>query len=249
MHILAVANQKGGVAKTTSTAILGTILSRQGHVVHLVDMDPQANLSESFGVEDEEGVFFEALKARGPLPIVRLNDNLTLTPSSIDLARAETEFLGNHGREYLLKTCLEKMELPSNAIVLIDCPPSLALLATNCFAATEGLIVPMKPGGFELKAVRHLTEAVRELKELVNPKLKIVGVVLTEANTRRKVTPLVIDEVRQVYPILGVIPQDVELVEATAGGDTLKLKRSTGLKAYEGVVNRLGEELAWLNSK
>lgn len=248
MHVLAVGNQKGGVAKTTSAAALGAILSRQGRTVHLVDMDPQANLSEAFGYEDPDGVLFQALKSRGPLPVVRLSETLTLTPSSIDLARAETEFLGEPGREYMLKTCLEKTDLPADAVVIIDCPPSLAVLATNCFTATEALLVPMKPGGFELRAVGHLTEVVRILKERVNPSLRIVGVVLTEAKKRRAITPQVIEEVGRVYPVLGVIPEDADLVYATTGGTTLKLKRSSALEAYKEVVNRLGEELPWLKS-
>jgi chromosome partitioning protein len=255
MHVLAIGNQKGGVAKTTSAAALGVILSRRGKAVHLIDMDPQANLSEAFGVEDGEGLLFQALRQRGPLPVVRLSDTLTLTPSSIDLARAETEFLGEPGREYMLKTCLEKTELPGHVpangdvVVIIDCPPSLAVLATNCLTATEALLVPMKAGGFELRAVGHLTDVVRLLKERVNPGLRIVGVVLTEAKKRRAITPQVIEEVGRLYPVLGVIPEDAELVYATTGGTTLKLKRSTALEEYRKVVDKLGEELAWLNVK
>src|SRR3954471_8308218 len=106
MHVLAVGNQKGGVAKTTTAAALGVILSRGGRPVHLVDMDPQANLTAAFGQADPEGVLYQALKSRSPLPVMRLGDNLSLTPSSIDLARGESEFLGEPGREYMLKTCL-----------------------------------------------------------------------------------------------------------------------------------------------
>src|SRR5512144_1926971 len=134
MRVLAVGNQKGGVAKTTSVAALGAILSRC-RAVHMVDMDPQANLTAAFGQSDPEGLLYRAMKDRGPLPVVALRDNLTLTPASIDLARGESEFLGEPGREYMLKTCLEKTPLPEGTVVLIDCPPSLAVLATNCFTA------------------------------------------------------------------------------------------------------------------
>lgn len=120
MHVFAVGNQKGGVAKTTSAAALGVILSREGRAVHLVDMDPQANLTAAFGQSDPEGLLYQAMKNRSPLPVVTLGENLTLTPASIDLARGESEFLGEPGREYMLKTCLEKTTLPEGAVVMID---------------------------------------------------------------------------------------------------------------------------------
>ncbi|WP_435022759.1 ParA family protein (plasmid) [Tundrisphaera sp. TA3] len=240
---------KGGSCQDNLNGCIGSAPQSAGKRVHLVDMDPQANLTESFGYEDTEGVLYQALKSRGPLPVVELAENLSITPSSIDLAKAETELLAETAREYMLKTCLEKTDLPKDTLVIIDCPPSLAVLATNCFTSAEGIIVPMKAGGFELRAVGHLTEVVRVLKEYVNKQLKIVGVILTEANSRRAITQQVIEEVKQIYPVLGQIRQDVDLVEAAAGGGMLKLKRSTALEDYGVVVKKLGEELPWLKSK
>ena len=248
MHVLAVGNQKGGVAKTTSAAALGVVLSRQGRPVHLIDMDPQANLTAAFGQTDPEGVLYQALKQRAPLPLLRLADNLTLTPSSIDLARGESEFLGEPGREYMLKTCLEKTELPENTVVIIDCPPSLAVLATNCFTAAESLVVPVKPGGFELRAIAQLTEVVRVLKERVNRELQIVGAILTDCQARRAITPQVETELGQFYRVLGQVRSDSKLLYATTDGGMLDLKRSAALEDYESVVERLKEELPWLQS-
>ncbi len=248
MHVLAVGNQKGGVAKTTSAAALGVVLSREGRPVHLVDMDPQANLTAAFGQTDPEGLLYQAMKNRGPLPLVRLGENLTLTPSSIDLARGESEFLGEPGREYMLKTCLEKTELPEGTVVIIDCPPSLAVLATNCFTAAESLVVPVKPGGFELRAIAQLTEVVRVLKERVNRELQIVGAILTDCQARRAITPQIEAEVGQFYRVLGQVRSDSKLLYATTNGGMLDLKRSTALEDYENVVNRLKEELPWLRS-
>ena len=124
MTVLAIVNQKGGVGKTTTTAALGVILARQGRAVHLVDMDHQADLTSALGQADEKGLLYEALTKRGPLPVVPVGENLTLTPSSIDLAGGETAFVSAVGREYLLKTCLAKTDLPKDVTVLIDCPPS-----------------------------------------------------------------------------------------------------------------------------
>lgn len=250
MHVLAVGNQKGGVAKTTSAAAIAVILSREGRAVHLVDMDPQANLTAAFGQTDPEGLLYQAMKNRGPLPVVQLGEKLTLTPSSIDLARGESEFLGEPGREYMLKTCLEKTELPERegTVVIIDCPPSLAVLATNCFTAAEWLIVPVKPGGFELRALAQLTEVVRVLKERVNRQLQIVGAILTDCQARRSITPQIESEVGQFYRVLGQVRSDSKLLYATTEGGILDLKRSSALEDYENVVNRLKEELEWLRS-
>src|SRR5438132_11717566 len=123
MHVIAVANQKGGVGKTTTAAVLATLLSRAGQRVHVVDMDPEASLTSAFGRRDDEGVRYRAMSERGPLPIFPLADFLTFTPSTIDLARGESQFMGEPGREFILQTCLEKSVLSKEAIVLLDCPP------------------------------------------------------------------------------------------------------------------------------
>ena len=123
--------QKGGTAKTTSTAALGVLLSRQGTPVHLVDMDPQASLTRAFGVIDETDRLYNSLTDRARLPVEKIAENLTVTPSTIELFRAETDLLSEPGREFFLKTCLEKMAIPENAVVFVDCPPSLGVLAVN----------------------------------------------------------------------------------------------------------------------
>ena len=145
MVVIAIVNQKGGVGKTTTTAALGVLLARQGRGVHLVDMDHQADLTSAFGHNDPDGLLYQALTRRGPLPVQQVGDNLTLTPSSIDLAEGETAFVSAVGREFLLKTCLAKSSLADDAIVLIDCPPSLGVLTSNCLAVANALIVVVKP--------------------------------------------------------------------------------------------------------
>src|SRR4051812_39499024 len=112
MRVLAIGNQKGGVAKTTTAAVLGMLLSRAGHRVHLIDMDPQASLTSTFGRRDDDGYLYDAMSNRKPLLVVPLEDRLTLTPSSIDLGQGEYEFLAQHGREFMLKSCLERTDLP-----------------------------------------------------------------------------------------------------------------------------------------
>lgn len=249
MYVLAVGNQKGGVAKTSTAAALGVIFSREGQPVHIIDMDPQADLTTAFGQADPEGELHQALKSRGPLPMVRLSETLTLTPSSIDLARGESEFLGEPGREYMLKTALEKTELPEKTLVIIDCPPSLGVLTTNSFTTANAVLVPLKPGGFELRALVNLAEVVQVLKERVNQQLEILGIVLTECQSRRAITRQVEEEVSQFYPVLGRVRSDANLVYATTGGGILEWKRSNAFSDYEALAGELKERASWLKSK
>ena len=246
MKVLAVGNQKGGTAKTTTAAALAVILSRTGRRVHVVDMDPQASLTAAFGQTEPEGLLYQAMVRKGPLPVVTLADNLTLTPSSIDLARGESEFLGTVGREYFLQTCLEKSELDEDTAVIIDCPPSLGVLAVNCLTAADTLIVVVQPGGFELRALAHLEEMVMLLKERINPRLSIGGAILTNCHHRRAITAQVEDEVKNHYPVLGKVRSEAELLYATTEGRIHRLTRSAALDDYADVVVRLGEALPWL---
>jgi chromosome partitioning protein len=119
-------------------------------------MDPQASLTRAFGHHDGTDGLYNALTDRAGLPVQTVFDNLSLSPSTIELARAETELLAEPAREYFLRTCLEKTQLPSNALVLLDTPPSLGILAVNCLAAAGGMIAVIQPGGFELHALVHL---------------------------------------------------------------------------------------------
>ena len=129
MTIIAIANQKGGTAKTTSTAAIGVHLGRLGVPTHLIDMDPQADLSAAFGITDDSNGLLSSLECADALPIVRVSENLTLSPSSLQLLRCETEFLSRPSREFVLRSAIERTELPNDAIVLVDCPPSLGVLS------------------------------------------------------------------------------------------------------------------------
>ena len=245
MSVLAIVNQKGGVGKTTTTAALGVLLARQGRGVHLVDMDHQADLTSAFGQTDADGQLYDALTKRGPLPVVPLAENLTLTPSSIDLAGGETQFVSAVGREYLLRTCLSKSSLPENTTVLIDCPPSLGVLTSNCLAVADALIVVVKPGGFEMRAVATLEELVKTYREQVNPGLTIAGVIMTEVHPRRAINEVVEDEIGQLYPLLGKIRAESELMYATSEARILKLTRSKALDDYEAAAEKLKEVMQW----
>jgi chromosome partitioning protein len=215
------------------------LLSRGGTQVHLIDMDPQASLTRAFGCSDNTDGLYNALSSRAGLPVQTVFDRLTLTPSTIQLARAETELLSEPGREFFLRTSLEKTSLPSNAVVLLDCPPSLGVLAVNCLTAAGGLLAVIQPGGFELHALAHLHVTTQAIRERVNPDLHILGAVITNAHRRRVITDQVRMEVGHLYPLLGTIRADARLLYATTAGAIHRLTRSKALDDYAKVVEQL----------
>lgn len=246
MNVIAIGNQKGGTAKTTTAAALAVLLSRAGIPTHVVDMDPQASLTMAFGKFDADGLLYEALRQRGALPVVRLAENLTLTPSSIDLSRGETQFISEPAREFLLQTCLEKTALPNETTIILDCPPSLGVLSIACLTASQRLCVVVQPGGFELRTLVHLNDTVHLLNQYVNPNLTIAGAVLTNCHSRRAITEQVHEEVSGYYPVLGQVRADARLLYATTAGKVYHLTRSKALDDYMDVVANLREVLPWL---
>lgn len=245
MKIIAIANQKGGTAKTTSTAALGILLSRRGIRVHLVDADPQANLSQAFGIVDANDRFSCSLLDGAELPIDEIGENLSITPGSVALATSETQLLTAPGREYFLRASLEKTRLLENAVVLVDSPPSLGILAANCLTAAGGLIVAVQPGGFELHALASLETSVRMIRERVNPDLNVLGILLTNCHPRRRITQQVSEEVAQLHSVLGSIRTDARLLYATTAGSILALRRSNAMDDYSAVIDRLEAEISW----
>ena len=239
MKIIAITNQKGGTAKTTTTAAIAVLLARGGTPTHVVDMDPQASLTRAFGMEDETDGLYRSLTDRSGLPVRTVSRNLTVTPSTIELGKAETELLAETGREFFLRTSLEKTALPENAVVLLDCPPSLGVLAVNCLTTAGGMIAVVQPGGFELHALAHLHVTSQAIQERVNPDLQILGAVITNAHRRRRITDQVRIEVGRLYPVLGTIRADARLLYATTAGTIQDLTRSKALDDYAKVVQHL----------
>jgi chromosome partitioning protein len=149
------------------------------------------------------------------------------------------ELLHEPGREFFLKTCLEKTQLPANTIVLLDCPPSLGVLAVNCLACSGGLIAVIQPGGFELHALVHLHITIDAIQQRVNPDLHILGAIITNAHRRRKITGQVATEISRLYPILGTARSDSKLLYATTAGQVHLLNSSKALNDYAEVISRL----------
>ncbi len=246
-RIVAIANQKGGVGKTTTVINLGAALAAYEHRVLLVDMDPQANCTSGVGVEPREGeptsyqllvggtAVGEAVRATG-FP------NLSLVPATADLAGAEVELVGLVGREFRLRDALARLEGPE--VVLVDCPPSLGLLTVNALAAADSLLVPVQCEYFALEGISELMRTVDQVRRYLNPRLELEGVVLTMYDERTNLAQQVADEVRGFFGDLvyeTVVPRNVRLAEAPSFGKPILAYdlRCRGAQAYL----RLGREL------
>ena len=237
--IIAIANQKGGTAKTTTAAAFGVLMAKAGLRTHLVDMDPQASLTSAFGLSDAQGRLHASMCERTALPVVEVAENLTITPSSIDLSRGETQFMAETGREFILQTCLRSTDLPEDATVILDCPPSLGVLSINCLTAASHVCVVVQPGGFELRTLVHLNETVRLLQERINPRLTVAGAVITNCHKRRAITEQVVKEVAGHYRVLGEVRAEARILYATTSGKVYHLSRSKALDDYAGATEQL----------
>jgi chromosome partitioning protein len=237
--IIAIANQKGGTAKTTTVAALGLLLSRQGTRVHMVDLDPQASLTHAFGQTDNPARSANPLLQAAPLGTVSVAENLSLSPSPFQLSRVEPDLLAQDGREHRLRDCLARTPLPSDVVVLLDSPPSLGILAVNCLTVANGLIAVVQPGGFELHALMQLHITVESIRHRVNPEVRVLGAIITNAHRRRKITGQVERETAGLYPILGTVRSDARLLTASSTGRFQRLSRSAALEDYAEVLRRL----------
>ena len=191
--IISFANHKGGVGKTTTTASVGSILASMGRKILLVDMDPQANLTTCLLSEEQDESIYYALTGRqDALPVVPVTSNLDLVPSSLELAAAEIELVGMMSRETILRELLEPIQGDYD-FILIDCPPSLGLLALNGTAASNEVIVPVKSGAMEAIGLKRISDWIDTIRRKINPDTHLTGILLTIWEGRLKVSRIVKD--------------------------------------------------------
>lgn len=246
--IVAVANQKGGVAKTTSVASLGAAFAELGKRVLLVDLDAQACLTFSLGVDPEAVKLSinEVLVERGTSAhdaIVQCGDGVDLIPSVIELAGAEAHLLARPGREFVLRSVLEPLRCDYD-VILIDCSPSLGVLTLNALTAAQGVIIPMVCEMLSHRGVGQLLDTVTDVKTILNPALVVFGILPTLYDGRSKHARAVLADVGQRYnlPVLSPpIPKTVRFAEAPAlGRSILATSRSSkGAQAYREVARSL----------
>jgi chromosome partitioning protein len=244
--VLAVANQKGGVAKTTTVHSLGAALSEMGQRVLLVDLDPQACLTYSTGIDPDglEASLHDVLVGRTPAADVVVSvDDVDLLPASIDLAGAEVHLLTRPGREYALQRALEPL-LGAYDTVLIDCPPSLGILTINGLTAARRVVIPLQCETLSHRGVGQLLETIEDVRSFTNARLAVQGVIATMYDPRTRLAKETLANVGAAYglPVMQPpVPKSVRVAEAPGRGCSVlrHAPRSASADAYRALAAAL----------
>lgn len=237
--IIAILNHKGGVGKTTSTINLAAAFQQKKKRVMVIDLDGQANLTESFGYSiEEEKTVYGAMKGEYPLPIIETGSGISLVPSCLDLSAAESELINEPGREMILRGLIAKVpDVNKYDYILIDCPPSLGLLTLNALTASDYLIIPVQAQFLAMRGMAKIMNVIQIVQERLNPGLKVGGIVITQYDQRKTLNKSVSDLIKdsfcdQVFKT--IIRDNVSLAEAPIKGQNIYEynKNSNGAKDY-----------------
>ncbi|KAA6342258.1 Sporulation initiation inhibitor protein Soj [termite gut metagenome] len=243
--VISVLNHKGGVGKTATTVNLGAALKlSHGLRVLLIDLDGQANLTDCLGLSEGcEKTVYDALRGKCKLPIYENKQGLEVVPSCLDLSAAETELLGEPGREMFLKHLLEPV-LDNYDFILVDCPPSLGLLTLNAMTASNSLIIPVQSQYLAVRGMAKLTNVIKTVRERLNPCLEIEGVLITQYDSRKNLNKSVAELVNEMFNgkvFKTYIRENVTIAEATSAGcDVISYaSTSAGAKDYTALCNEI----------
>ena len=251
-RIIAIANQKGGVGKTTTTVNLAAALAKAGKKVLLVDIDPQGNSTSGLGIDKRRcektvyDCFINEEKAEN-VSVETEYENLSVCPSNLDLSGAEIELISVMGRENRLKQSLASAK-DIYDFILIDTPPSLGLITVNTLTAADSIIIPIQCEFYALEGVSQLVETVKRIKKALNPTLFIEGIVMTMYDARTNLAMQVVDEVKRFFPgkvYRTIIPRNVRVSEAPGFGKPVIYydEASKGAEAYIELAAELVESI------
>lgn len=247
MKTIALANQKGGVGKTTTTINLGAYLANEGQRVLIIDIDPQGNAGSGLGLDITQlkpTIYHWLIDSATGAPIQTTNQkNLDIIPANIDLSGFEIDVREDNNRDYILKNRLAQIS-DRYDFALVDCPPSLGVLTINALTAADSVLIPLQCEYFALEGLTQLLRIINLVRTRLNPQLVIEGVLLTMFDARTRLASQVVQDVRehfrkQVYDV--IIPRNVKLSEAPSFGQPISVydPQSTGAIAYRTLAKDL----------
>ena len=241
-RIIAIANQKGGVGKTTTTINLSACLAEKGKKVLAIDLDPQGNTTSGLGIEKEnvENSVYELMLGECSIREITIKteiENLYILPSNVNLAGAEIELIGVNEREYILKNEVDYIK-DNFDYIIIDCPPSLNMLTINAMTTANTVLVPIQCEYYALEGLSQLIYTINLVQERLNPELQMEGIVFTMYDARTNLSLQVVENVKNnlnttnIYKT--IIPRNIRLAEAPSHGKPINLydKKSTGAESY-----------------